>query len=209
MDAVGQPRIRSGYLFWKRAMDLLGALIALAVLWLPMLICFLLVRMTSPGAAIFRQERVGRDGRLFVCYKFRTMRRDAPSHRPAAEFSDRERYLTPVGSFLRRTSLDELPQLWNILKGEMSFVGPRPLIPQEREVHRLRQLSGADRLRPGLTGLAQVRGRTLLSDPQKAALDARYTQTVSLRQDLRILGKTLLSILFSAETAAVQPKKLS
>ncbi len=207
-DFLAYAKAKNRYLPWKRLLDVVFSIVALTLFCLPMLICFFLVRLTSHGPAIFRQTRVGQNGRLFVCYKFRTMTTDAPSDRPASAFDDRERFVTPVGRVLRRTSLDELPQLWNVLRGDMSLVGPRPLILREEEVHRLRSLSGADRLRPGLTGLAQTHGRACLSDGAKAALDARYAQTVSLWQDLRILVRTLHCVLIDKDKIDA-PKKRS
>ena len=179
------------YARWKRGLDIVFSAALLLFLWLPMLGIGVLIRLTSQGPAVFRQTRVGRNGEPFTCYKFRTMLRDAPPNRPTADFTDAGRYVTPVGRFLRRTSLDELPQLWNVLRGDMSLVGPRPLIPMEEAVHRLRRQNGVYCLRPGMTGLAQVSGRDLISDREKAELDTRYAQRVSFGEDLRILWKTL------------------
>ena len=171
-------------------LDVLFSALLLVFLALPMACIALAVALSSRGGAIFRQERVGRNGKIFVCLKFRTMYEIAPHDRPSAEMRD-GRYVTPIGRFLRKTSLDELPQLWNVLRGEMSLVGPRPLIPCEDEVHRLRRRCGVDRLRPGMTGLAQIRGRDLLEDREKARLDTRYARRTSLFGDARIVGETL------------------
>lgn len=149
------------------------------------------VKVTSRGRVLFCQQRVGRDGRSFRCVKFRTMSPDAPSRCPAADLTDAERYLTPIGGFLRRSSLDELPQLWNVLRGEMSIVGPRPLLGEEETVHRLRRKNGSWRLRPGLTGLAQISGRNGISDLRKAELDGEYAKRVSLGTDCAILLRTV------------------
>lgn len=176
----------------KRILDLVFSAILLIFLALPMLLIALSIRLSSRGPAIFRQKRVGRDGVLFVCFKFRTMVSDAPHDAPSVQLRD-GKYVTPIGRFLRRTSLDELPQLWNVLRGEMSLVGPRPLIPCEESVHTLRHRSGADRLRPGMTGLSQVSGRDFLPDPEKARLDARYARTLHFGGDLRIIAKTIFS----------------
>ncbi len=179
----------------KRGLDILLSAWLLLLL-LPVLgILFLAVCMTSPGGALFRQERVGRLGDRFILYKFRTMIIDAPCDRPALSFEDREAYLTPIGGFLRRTGLDELPQLWNVLRGDMSLVGPRPLIPREEAVHELRRRYGADRVRPGLTGLAQLQGRALLDDRRKAAYDGRYVRHMSPGQDARILASTAAALI--------------
>ena len=172
---------------------------------LPMLVIALAVSLSSRGGVIFRQERVGRGGEHFVCLKFRTMYQEAPHDRPSAEMRD-GRYVTPIGRFLRRTSLDELPQLWNVLRGEMSLVGPRPLIPCESEVHELRRRCGVDCLRPGMTGLAQIRGRDLLSPREKARLDARYAKSASLGGDLKIIFQTLSGGAFSQSVKHFQTK---
>ena len=129
---------RRGYFFWKRLLDVLFSFLLLFFLALPMLFIACAVLVTSRGGAIFRQKRVGRNAKTFVCYKFRTMYSYAPNNRPTSDFSDAALYVTPVGRFLRRTSLDELPQLFNVLKGDMSLIGPRPLIAEEEAVHRLR-----------------------------------------------------------------------
>lgn len=175
----------------KRILDLLFSALLLLFLSLPMLLIGVAVALSSKGGAIFRQERVGREGRIFVCYKFRTMYTDCPENIPTSEFSNAEKYVTPIGSFLRKTSLDELPQLYNVLKGDMSLVGPRPLIPHEGEIHELRRRCGVYRLRPGITGLAQINGRDEINDIDKARFDARYSRHVSLSEDARIIRQTL------------------
>ncbi len=180
-----------GYVRGKRMLDVICATALLLILALPMLIIALAVRLTSSGGAIFCQTRIGKDGVPFCCYKFRTMREDAPPSCPTAALTDAERYITPVGRCLRRSSLDELPQLWNVLRGDMSLVGPRPLIPEEEGVHEMRRRAGVDRLRPGITGLAQIRGRDLLGDGEKVRMDACYARRISLRTDLKILLRTV------------------
>lgn len=182
---------RERYAVWKRGMDIGFSAILLFFLCLPMLCVALLIRLTSAGPVIFRQVRVGRNGKHFVCYKFRTMLPSAPSDRPTASFVDAERFITPVGRFLRRSSLDELPQLWNVLRGDMSLVGPRPLIPNEKEIHELRKRCGVYRLRPGLTGLAQISGRDDLNDREKARLDSRYAHRLGFAEDMGIVLQTL------------------
>ena len=181
-----------GYLFFKRALDIFFSTLLLFFLFIPMCAVALIICMTSEGGAIFRQRRVGKDGRVFTCYKFRTMYRYAPQSCPKSSFSDSERYITPVGRFLRRSSLDELPQLFNVLRGDMSLVGPRPLIEEEGEIHELRRRCGVYRLRPGITGLAQVSGRDSVSDIDKARFDARYAREVSLGRDTGIVLRTVL-----------------
>lgn len=184
-----------GYTWLKRGLDILFSFLLILLLALPMGGIALLIACTSKGGFLFRQERVGKGGIPFICYKFRTMRQDAPDDCPSAELTDRARWVTPVGAFLRKTSLDELPQLFNVLRGEMSLVGPRPLIPRERTVHEMRRRYGADRLRPGITGLSQICGRDLLDDRRKAAYDAKYVRRMCLGEDARILTVTLLQVL--------------
>lgn len=190
-----RAKMEREYVHLKRAADFFFAAILLFFLLFPMVLVGVAIRLTSPGRALFRQVRVGMDGKAFVCYKFRTMVCEAPSNCPTSELHDAGRWVTPIGRFLRKTSLDELPQLWNVLRGDMSLVGPRPLIPQERVVHELRHRYGADRLRPGMTGLAQIRGRDFLDDRIKAAWDARYGYHLSLGEDLRILAGTVGHVL--------------
>ncbi len=180
------------YLFWKRVLDVFFSALLLIFLWIPMGVIAIAVGLTSRGGILFRQIRVGRNGDPFVCYKFRTMMAWAPRDCPTSELGDPSPYVTPIGRFLRRTSLDELPQLWNVLRGDMSLVGPRPLIPKEGEIHKLRHRCGVYAIRPGMTGLAQVSGRDFLDDREKLRRDARYLRQISLWEDVRILGKTLL-----------------
>jgi O-antigen biosynthesis protein WbqP len=181
----------SGYRIIKRSLDVLFSVLLLLFLAFPMAVIWAAVRIDSRGGGIFRQVRIGRGGIPFVCYKFRTMYLSAPDCCPSAKLCNAERYITPVGRFLRRTSLDELPQLFNVLKGDMSLVGPRPLIAQETEVHRRRMERGVYDLRPGITGLSQVMGRDRLTDDIKAELDARYLEEFGFIQDVRIIGRTV------------------
>lgn len=179
------------YFILKRMLDILFSVLLLFLLALPMCVIALAIVLDSRGGAIFRQRRVGRDGREFVCYKFRTMYMFAPNSCPKSRLGDAHRYVTPVGRFLRRTSLDELPQLFNVLVGDMSLVGPRPLVSEEGEIHVLRQRCGVYRLRPGITGLSQINGRDDIGDIEKVRLDARYARNVSLASDARIIFGTL------------------
>lgn len=188
----------SRYARIKRLFDVVLAYLLLLVLYIPMLFIALLIKLTSEGSVIFRQVRIGADGRSFVCYKFRTMRCDAPSNLSTAEFADAESYVTAVGHFLRRTSLDELPQLFNVLCGEMSLVGPRPLIPEERDMHEGRRELGVYAVRPGMTGLAQIMGRDELGDDQKLRYDAEYVSQIGFITDARIILCTVAKVI-SAE----------
>ncbi|WP_459618835.1 sugar transferase [Bordetella sp. 2513F-2] len=177
----------------KRIFDLLLAACAGVVLVWPGLVVALLVRLTSPGPVLYWSDRVGRHNRIFRMPKFRSMRIDTPAvathllQNPGA-------YLTPIGSFLRKSSLDELPQLWSILKGDMSFVGPRPALFNQDDLVALRTEAGVHVLTPGLTGWAQVNGRDELPIPEKVKLDAEYLRRQSFWFDLRILWLTAVRV---------------
>ena len=177
----------------KRLFDLTLALGVLMVLALPGFLVALLVKVTSPGPVLYWSPRVGRGNRIFQMPKFRSMRIDTPV--VATHLLERpEDWLTPVGSFLRRSSLDELPQLWSILRGDMSFVGPRPALFNQADLIALRTEHGVHALIPGLTGWAQINGRDELPIPAKVELDAHYLQHRSLRFDLEILVRTAMKV---------------
>jgi O-antigen biosynthesis protein WbqP len=178
----------------KRLLDLTLALALLPVLALPLLAIALAVRLTSPGPALYWSDRVGRHNRIFRMPKFRSMRTGTPAVATHL-LQNPEQHLTPIGSLLRRSSLDELPQLWSILRGDMSFVGPRPALFNQHDLIGLRTQHGVELLRPGLTGWAQIHGRDELPIPEKVALDHWYAQQHSLWLDLRILGRTLRKVL--------------
>lgn len=178
----------------KRTFDLLLAIFAGVILIIPMTIIALVVRLTSPGPILYWSDRVGRGNQLFKMPKFRSMRVNTPAVATHL-LTDPNAYLTPVGSFLRKTSLDELPQLWSILKGDMSFVGPRPALFNQDDLIALRTEVGLHELLPGLTGWAQVNGRDELPVPAKVQLDAEYLQRRSLRFDVQILWMTVLKVL--------------
>ncbi len=180
-----------GYLGVKRFLDVLLGGVLLLALSPVLLVCAAAVRLDSKGPVLFRQQRVGRKGKLFWVYKFRTMYVQAPANLATAQMTDSRRYITRVGRVLRRASLDELPQLLNVLAGDMSLVGPRPLIPAEERVHTWRRQYGVYAVRPGITGLAQVKGRDNLSDWQKIRWDRLYVQRVSLAMDFRVLAATV------------------
>ncbi len=178
----------------KRAFDLLVALLLIAMLVILIVVIALLVRLNSSGPAIYWSDRVGRGNRIFKMPKFRSMRIDTPAVATHLLQSPGQ-WLTPVGSFLRKSSLDELPQLWSILKGDMSFVGPRPALFNQDDLIALRTDAGIHELVPGLTGWAQVNGRDELPVPDKVKLDAEYLQRRSFGFDLWILWLTLLKVL--------------
>ena len=178
----------------KRGLDIVVALALLISLsWLLALVA-VAVRLTSPGPALYWSDRVGRNGRIFSMPKFRSMPVDTPALATHL-MSAAELRLTPIGSFLRRTSLDELPQLWSILRGDMSLVGPRPALFNQHDLIELRQRYGVDALRPGVTGLAQVNGRDELSIPEKVRFDAEYLRTRGLATDVRIVLQTVRKVL--------------
>jgi len=180
----------------KRFFDLCLSLFALLFLLLPILLVALLVRITSVGPVIYWSDRVGRNNKIFKMPKFRTMRVDTPA--VATHLLDNpDQFLTPVGSFLRKSGLDELPQLWSILHGDMSFVGPRPALFNQDDLITLRTAYGVHQLVPGLTGWAQVNGRDELPIPEKVKLDAEYMQQQSFLTDIKIIFLTFVKVLRS------------
>lgn len=178
----------------KRAFDLALGLLVGAVLLIPIVVVAIAVRVTSQGPALYWSDRVGRHNRIFRMPKFRSMRVGTPAVATHL-LSDARSHLTPIGSFLRKTSLDELPQLWSILKGDMSFVGPRPALFNQDDLIALRTEKGVHRLMPGLTGWAQVNGRDEIPIPQKVALDEEYLHRQSFWFDLLILWRTFIKVL--------------
>jgi O-antigen biosynthesis protein WbqP len=178
----------------KRLMDLLGGIMAVLLLAVPISIVAILVRLTSQGSVLYWSDRVGRNNVVFRMPKFRTMRMDTPAVATHL-LPDPKSFLTPIGGFLRKSSLDELPQLWSILVGDMSFVGPRPALFNQNDLIALRTEQGVDALTPGLTGWAQVNGRDELPIPQKVAFDLQYLQHQSFAFDLRILWLTFVKVI--------------
>ena len=184
----------------KRGLDILVVLLAGLGLLVPIVLVALAVKLTSPGPVLYWSDRIGRHNRIFRMPKFRSMRTDTPVVATHLLESP-ERWLTPIGSFLRRTSLDELPQLWSILVGHMSIVGPRPALHNQHDLIALRTEAGVHTLRPGLTGWAQINGRDELPIPQKVALDTWYLQHRSLALDLRIILRTAQKVVRSEGVA--------
>tara|TARA_R110002020_G_C16002325_1_gene750368 strand:- start:50 stop:616 length:567 start_codon:yes stop_codon:yes gene_type:complete len=177
----------------KRVFDIFVAAGAAVLFALPMALVLLAVRWTSSGPALYWSKRIGRDNRVFLMPKFRTMRTDTPVVATHL-LTDPARHLTPIGGFLRKTSLDELPQLWCILKGDMSLVGPRPALFNQDDLIAARTKENVHRLLPGLTGWAQVNGRDELAIPEKVALDAEYLRRQGMLFDLRILFMTAIKV---------------
>lgn len=180
----------SSYTRCKRILDIIYASSGIFLSIIPMTCIAAAVKATSKGPFIFRQVRIGQNGTPFVCYKIRTMKNGTPQC-PSAKLCNRASCMTPIGSFLRSHSLDELTQFFNVLRGDMSVIGPRPLIPQERDLHRMRTEKGVYSLRPGISGLSQINGRDDLTDRLKARLDAIYLENASLWLDFAILARTL------------------
>lgn len=178
----------------KRIFDVVMALVGGLVLSIPILIIALAVRLTSAGPAMYWSDRVGRNNRLFKMPKFRSMRVDTPAVATHL-LENPDQWLTPIGSFLRKSSLDELPQLWCILRGDMSFVGPRPALFNQEDLKILRTAKGVHILVPGLTGWAQINGRDELPIPQKVALDEEYLHRRSFGLDLEIIALTIVKVL--------------
>ena len=178
----------------KRLFDLTLALMATCILFLPIIITAILVKLTSKGPALYWSDRVGRNNHIFKMPKFRSMKVDTPAVATHL-LKDPKSVLTPIGDFLRKSSLDELPQLWSILKGDMSFVGPRPALFNQDDLIALRTGKGVDKLLPGLTGWAQVNGRDELPIPQKVELDADYLVRRSFFFDIYILWMTFIKVI--------------
>ena len=177
----------------KRSLDFLLAAAALLLLAAPLALLAVLVRFTSPGPVLYWSDRVGRNNAIFRMPKFRSMRLGTPALATHL-LRDPDQYLTPIGSFLRKSSLDELPQLWSVLVGDMSLVGPRPALFNQDDLIKLRTRCGVHLLTPGLTGWAQINGRDELPIPEKVKLDVEYLQRRSVWFDLRILWLTLVRV---------------
>lgn len=182
------------YIYFKRILDISFSLLLLLFLS-PLLIAIgLVIKLDSPGPIIFTQMRIGKDLMPFKIYKFRTMQTDSPKNIPTRDFKDVHQHITRFGSYLRKTSLDELPQLINILQGDMAFVGPRPVVPVEIELINARQRYKAYEVLPGVTGWAQINGRDLVSLEEKAALDGLYAQHNNMWIDLKIIFMTFIVV---------------
>ncbi len=184
---------RAGAIALKRAFDVALALLLTALMAVPIIIIAVIIRSTSRGPALYWSDRVGKDNATFRMPKFRSMYVGTPAVATHL-LTDADRHITPIGRWLRKTSLDELPQLWSVLKGDMSFVGPRPALFNQHDLVALRTEFGIHRLRPGITGWAQVNGRDELSIEQKVELDRQYLEQQSFLLDLRILVLTLVKV---------------
>lgn len=183
--------------FVKRGLDIILSTVGLVVLFPAFIIVGIVIKVDSPGPVIFTQERVGLDKQPFQIYKFRTMYVAAPPDAPTWKLDDVDSYITEVGKFIRRTSIDELPQLYNVLKGDMSLIGPRPVIWGEEELIEERYKRGVYNVLPGLTGLAQISGRDYVRVPDKARIDQAYAENLTFKQDLEIFTYTIWYVLKS------------
>lgn len=178
----------------KRWLDFLLSLAGMIILSPFLLILMLAIKLDSKGPIVFTQKRVGKDKTIFEIYKFRTMHSDTPKEIPTHQLSNPDAYITRVGKFLRKTSLDELPQLINILKGEMAIIGPRPALWNQEDLISLRDKYGANDIRPGLTGLAQISGRDELEIHKKASLDGEYKSNISFLMDIKCFFGTIAAV---------------
>ena len=183
------------YKYVKRGLDILLSLVGIIVLAVPMLVIAAAVKLDSPGPALFRQKRLGIHKSYFEILKFRTMRTDTPHDAPTHQLQGASSYITKVGAFLRRTSLDELPQLFNIFLGQMSVVGPRPALWNQEDLIALRDEYGANDVRPGLTGWAQINGRDELPIAVKARYDGEYVEKISFAFDCKCFFGTIGKVL--------------
>lgn len=183
------------YLTVKRLLDFVLSLIGIVVLMPVFIIIGILIKVDSRGPVIFKQKRYGKNKQPFYIYKFRTMASDAPQNVATKDLNDSKKYITKIGAFLRRTSLDELPQLFNILLGQMTIVGPRPVVLKEENLIIARDLYGANDIKPGITGWAQINGRDLLSIEEKAKLDGYYVENMGFKMDMKCFFKTVKYVL--------------
>lgn len=178
----------------KRFFDLISSLLAIVIFIIPMIFIALVIKADSKGPILFTQKRVGKDGKLFNIYKFRTMKIDTPNV-STEDLGNPAAYITVVGKLLRKTSMDELPQLFNILKGDMSIVGPRPALYNQYNLIAMRDELGISSIRPGLTGYAQVMGRDLITDEKKVEYDYIYLKNSNIFFDLKIIWFTVFSVI--------------
>ena len=188
---MGRKKIYFGI---KRLIDVILSFLAIIILFIPGIIIAICIKIESKGPVFFKQKRVGKNKKYFMIYKFRTMRTDTPKDMPTHMLNNPDLYITKVGRILRITSLDELPQIINIIKGDMSIVGPRPALWNQDDLITERDKYHANDIRPGLTGLAQISGRDELEIPVKAKLDGEYTKNISFGLDVKIFFKTIIKV---------------
>lgn len=191
---VQNKKKRLFFRFVKRSFDIVASLCALIILAIPMLVIAIAVKLDSKGPAIFKQQRLGKNGKPFCCYKFRTMKTTAPHDMATSVFENPEQYITRVGKILRKLSLDELPQLWCCLIGTMSVIGYRPLVLTEEKCNDMRKRLGVFAMRPGISGYAQVYGRDNVYYKNKALMDAEYVKEASIALDVKLMLKTVVIV---------------
>lgn len=195
MKNTRPPKKSGAYLFLKRTADIVLSFIAMIILLIPMIFIGMIIKIDSKGPVFFKQKRIGKNQVPFYCYKFRTMITEAPKDCPPYMFKNPEAFITKVGKVLRKSSLDELPQLINILKGEMTIVGPRPCTPKEVDLIEQREKYGIFELTPGLTGWAQVNGRDEISIKGKVMRDREYAKKASVGFDIKIVWLTIIKVI--------------
>lgn len=181
----------------KRVIDVIASLLGIIILSPILIILAVIIKLSSPGPVLFKQNRMGKNNERFKILKFRTMKIETPKECPTHLLDNPDQYITNIGKFLRKTSLDELPQLFNILIGDMTIIGPRPSLPNQHDLNALRDQNGASSVRPGLTGLAQVSGRDELEIEVKAKLDGEYVKSITFIGDVNLFFKTIKSVLKS------------
>jgi O-antigen biosynthesis protein WbqP len=186
---------KTAYLIIKRVGDVFLSSVGLLVLWPVFLAIAVFIKLDSRGPVFFKQKRIGLHGKEFTCIKFRSMKIDAPKNAHTSLLENPEQYYTKVGRFLRKTSIDELPQLWCVLIGTMSIIGYRPLVPNEVKANNMRAQLGVFKMRPGISGLAQVKGRDEVYYKNKALLDAEYVKNASVLFDIKLVVQTVLVVL--------------
>lgn len=179
----------------KRSFDIGLAVVAIIILAIPLAVIAIWIKYDSRGPILFRQKRVGKDNKLFTVYKFRSMTTDAPSSCPTNSFKNAGAYITRSGRIMRKLSIDELPQIFNVLTGDMSIVGPRPVVPNETRLLSERKKYNTSSVKPGITGWAQVNGRDELNDETKARLDGEYIKQFGFRMDMKCLWMTTWAVL--------------
>ncbi len=180
---------------FKRLIDIVLSLAGLLIFSIPLLLVAILIKINDPGPALFKQKRVGKDKKLFALYKFRSMKVSTPANTPTHLLTNPDQYITGMGTFMRKFGIDELPQMFNILKGDMSIIGPRPALWNQDDLVAERDQYGANDILPGLTGWAQINGRDMLSISAKARLDGEYVQRMSFLFDARCFFETILILL--------------
>ena len=187
-------QISQTYKIIKRILDFILATVSLFIFAIPLLLVAIVIYIDDPGDVIFSQERVGYKGRLFKLYKFRSMKISTPKYLATSEVINPDEYITKIGRVIRKYSIDELPQLFNVFLGDMSIVGPRPLIANEKDVHDMRMHYGVYEIKPGITGLAQINGRDTVAPVEKVEWDKKYLESLGLVTDIKIILETALKV---------------